>query len=161
MAYKNEKNTTNPFLPKVSEKWHELTSLKCKSFIETIVKNFSLIIVLLILVALIPIGAVISIYNTIYNLQKKAYDELMVKDTDSMSSQFATSVEFGIYILLSLPFLLILLPYWIIAVVFTWLAKNKTVTIVLIIITLLCFVFWDFIQTEIIGAIVRIFKFGY
>ena len=140
MAYKTQKNTTNPFLPKISEKWKDLTNFKGESTIEIIVKSFSQFIVLLILVALIPIGAVISIYNSFYNLQKKTYDNLM-NDTDSSSSQFASSVEFGIYVILSLPFLLVLIPYWIVAAIVTWAAKNKTIAIILLIVAVIAYVF--------------------
>jgi len=144
MAYKTPKNTTNPFLPQIIEKWKELTSSKGDSTIEIIVKCLSQIIVLLILVALIPIGAVISIYNCFYNLQKKTYDKL-INDNDSSSSQFASSIEFGVYVILSLPFLIILIPYWIIAAIVTWFAKNKTLTIILLIIAAIAFYFKDYI----------------
>lgn len=113
MVYKEDKETSNPFIPMVKDKWADLADFDGKSTIEIVVKSISEIIVLIILLALIPIGAIISIYNSFYNLQKKTYDDLMY-DTDSSTSQFASSVEFGIYFILSLPFLFILVPYWII-----------------------------------------------
>ena len=140
MAYNTQKNTTNPFIPKVIEKLKELTNFKGESIVEKIVKCLSQFIVLLILIALIPIGAVISIYNSFYNLQKKTYDNL-INDKDSTSNQFASSVEFGVYFVLSLPFLFLLIPYWIIAAIVTWFAKNKTVAIILIIIAVVAYIF--------------------
>lgn len=124
MAYKSEKETSNPFIPKVQEKWKELIEFDKGSIIEKIVKSIAVLIVLGILLLLIPIGVVISIYNSFYNLQKKAYDELK-RDTDSSNSQFVSCVEFGIYALLSLPFCLLLLPYWLFAKIVTWFAKLK------------------------------------
>lgn len=141
MAYSKDKDTSNPFLPKVAEKWEELTDFEGDSIVEIIVKSLSQFIVLLILVCLIPIGAIISIYNSFYNLQKKAYDDLMY-DTDSSTSQFASSVEYGIYVLLSLPFLLVLIPYWIVAALVTWFAKHKVMAIIAIILIVACLIFW-------------------
>lgn len=140
MAYSKDKDTSNPFLPKVAEKWEELTDFEGDSIVEIIVKSLSQFIVLLILVCLIPIGAIISIYNSFYNLQKKAYDDLMY-DTDSSTSQFASSVEFGIYVLLSLPFLLVLIPYWVIAAIVTWFAKHKVMAIIVIVLIVAVLIF--------------------
>lgn len=140
MAYSKDKDTSNPFLPKVAEKWEELTDFEGDSIVEIIVKSLSQFIVLLILVCLIPIGAIISIYNSFYNLQKKAYDDLMY-DTDSSTSQFASSVEFGIYVLLSLPFLLVLIPYWVIAAIVTWFAKHKVMAIIIIVLIVAVLIF--------------------
>ena len=142
MAYSKDKDTSNPFLPKVAEKWEELTDFEGDSIVEIIVKSLSQFIVFLILVCLIPIGAIISIYNSFYNLQKKAYDDLMY-DTDSSTSQFASSVEFGIYVLLSLPFLLVLIPYWIIAALVTWFAKHKVMAIIVIVLIVAALIFME------------------
>ena len=145
MAYRENKETSNPFIPKVIDKWADLTSFDGNSTIEIIVKSISEIIVLIILVVLIPIGTIISIYNSFYNLQKKSYDDLMY-DNDSSSSQFASSVEFGIYFILSLPFLFILVPYWIITSLVTWFAKHKTLTIVLVVVAVICYILRDYIK---------------
>jgi len=150
MAYYSEKETSNPFLPKVQEKWSELIEFDGDSIIEKIVKSVSVLIVLCILVLLIPIGVVISIYNSFYNLQKKAYDDIRY-DTDPSTSQFVSSVEYGIYALLSLPFLLLLIPYWIFANVVTWFAKHKVTAIIIIVLVILIVTFYD----EIYQLIVR------
>lgn len=145
MVYKEDKETSNPFIPMVKDKWADLADFDGKSTIEIVVKSISEIIVLIILLALIPIGAIISIYNSFYNLQKKTYDDLMY-DTDSSTSQFASSVEFGIYFILSLPFLFILVPYWIITSLVTWFAKHKTLTIVLVVVAVICYILRDYIK---------------
>lgn len=131
MAYYLEKETSNPFLPKVQEKWNDLIEFDGDSIIEKLVRSISEVIVLCLLVVLLPIGVIISIYNSFYNLQKKAYDSLRY-DSDS-HSQFADSVEYGIYLLLSLPFLLLLLPYWTFAAIIPWLAKHKVIAMMLIV----------------------------
>ena len=68
MAYNSEKETTNPFLPKVQEKWEELLEFDGDSIIEKVVKSISVLIVLCIIALLIPIGIIISIYNSFYNI---------------------------------------------------------------------------------------------
>ena len=75
-------------------------------------------------------------YNSFYNLQKKAYDDLKY-DTDPSTSQFVSAVEFGIYALLSLPFLLLLIPYWIFAIIVTWFAKHWIIATIIIVILLI------------------------
>ena len=140
MAYNTEKETSNPFLPKVQEKWEELMEFEGNSIIEKIVKSISVLIVFCILVCLIPVGIIISIYNSFYNLQKKAYDDLKY-DTDPSTSQFVSAVEFGIYALLSLPFLIVLIPYWIFALFVTWFAKHRLITIIVIVLILIYFIF--------------------
>ncbi len=152
MAYNSEKETTNPFLPKVKEKWKELIAFDGDSIIEIVVKSISVLIVLCIIVLLIPIGIIISIYNSFYNLQKKAYDDLKY-DTNPSTSQFVSSVEFGIYTLLSLPFFLILVPYWLFAIVVTWFAKHKVVTIVVIVLIIVYMSFKDEIH-ELISRLI-------
>lgn len=140
MTYSSYKDTSNPFIPKVEDKWDDLLTFDGDSIVENIVKFISGVIVFVFLIALVPIGAVISIYNSFYNFQKKAYDKLM-KDQDSSSSQFASSVEFGILILMSLPFFAVLIPYWIIAALVTWFAKHKIMAIIFIAILIACYVF--------------------
>jgi len=152
MAYYSEKETYNPFLPKVQEKWEELLEFEGDSIIEKVVKSISVLIVLCILVCLIPVGIIISIYNSFYNLQKKAYDDLKY-DTDPSTSQFVSAVEFGIYALLSLPFLLLLIPYWIFAVIVTWFAKHWITAIIIIIILLVYMSFMDEIN-QLIGRFI-------
>lgn len=142
MAYYSEKETTNPFLPMVQEKWEELLEFDGDSIIEKVVKSISVLIVLCIIVLLIPIGIIISIYNSFYNLQKKAYDDLKY-DTDPTTSQFVSSVEFGIYTLLSLPFLLILIPYWLFAIIVTWFAKHKIIASIVIVLIIVYLSFKD------------------
>ena len=142
MAYNSEKETTNPFLPKVQEKWEELLEFDGDSIIEKVVKSISVLIVLCIIALLIPIGIIISIYNSFYNLQKKAYDDLRY-DTDPTTSQFVSSVEFGIYTLLSLPFLLILVPYWLFAIIVTWFAKHKIIATIVIVLVIVYLSFKD------------------
>lgn len=142
MAYYSEKETTNPFLPMVQEKWEELLEFDGDSIIEKVVKSISVLIVLCIIVLLIPIGIIISIYNSFYNLQKKAYDDLKY-DTDPTTSQFVSSVEFGIYTLLSLPFLLILIPYWLFAIIVTWFAKHKIIASIVIVLVIVYLSFKD------------------
>lgn len=88
---------------------------------------------------LIPIGVIISIYNSIYNLQKGAMDRLN-KKTDS-SARFAVSIEFAIYFILGLPFFLVLIPYWVISSIIIWLANHKVFAIILIILIILGLVF--------------------
>ena len=149
MAYYSEKETYNPFLPKVQEKWEELLEFEGDSIIEKVVKSISVLIVLCILVCLIPVGIIISIYNSFYNLQKKAYDDLKY-DTDPSTSQFVSAVEFGIYALLSLPFLLLLIPYWAFAIIVTWFAKHWITAIIIIIILLVYMSFMDEIN-QLIG----------
>lgn len=134
MAYYSEKETSNPFLPKLQEKWDDLVEFEGDSIIEKIVRGVSEFIVLCLLVLLLPVGVIISIYNSFYNLQKKAYDSIRY-ESDS-HSQFANSVEYGIYLLLSLPFLLLLLPYWIFAAIVPWFAKHKVVTTILLLLIL-------------------------
>ena len=140
MAYYSEKETYNPFLPKVQEKWKEMLEFEGDSFIEKVVKSISVLIVLCILICLIPVGIIISIYNSFYNLQKKAYNDLKY-DTDPSTSQFVSAVEFGIYALLSLPFLIVLIPYWLFALLVTWFAKHRLLTIVAIVLVLFYFIF--------------------
>ena len=91
MAYYSEKETSNPFLPKLKEKWRDLIDFEGDSFIETCVKSFSELIVLLILLLLLPIGVLISVYNSFYNLQKRTYDSL--KYNSDSDSQFTDSVR--------------------------------------------------------------------
>ena len=129
MAYCSEKETSNPFLPKLQEKWNDLVRLEGDSIIEKIVRCISEFIVLCLLVLLLPVGVIISIYNSFYNLQKKSYDSIRY-ESDS-HSQFADSVEYGIYLLLSLPFLLLLLPYRLLAVITPWFARHKVVITIL------------------------------
>ena len=129
MAYYSEKETSNPFLPKLQEKWNSLVKFEGDSIIEKIVRSISEFIVLCLLVLLLPVGIIISIYNSFYNLQKKSYDSIRY-ESDS-HSKFADSVEYGIYLLLSLPFLLLLLPYWILAAIIPWFARHKVVTTIL------------------------------
>ena len=136
MAYNSDKETNNPFLPKVQEKWEELLEFDGDSIIEKVVKSIAVVIVLCILVCLIPVGIIISIYNSFYNLQKKAYDDLKY-DSDPSTSQFVSAVEFGIYALLSLPFLLLLIPYWIFAIIVTWFAKHWIIATIFIVIILI------------------------
>lgn len=140
MAYSSEKETTNPFLPKVQEKWDDFKQFDGDSIIENVVKSISLLIVIFVLVLLLPIGVIISIYNSFYNLQKKAYDDLLY-DSDSSSSQFASSVELGIYALLSLPFLILLVPYWLIAILVTWFAKHKLLAITIFVLIIIFIIF--------------------
>lgn len=141
MAYYSEKETSNPFLPKLQEKWDDLVEFEGDSIIEKIVRGVSEFIVLCLLVLLLPVGVIISIYNSFYNLQKKAYDSIRY-ESDS-HSQFADSVEYGIYLLLSLPFLLLLLPYWVFAAIILWLAKHKVVVMILIVLFIAGFYFKD------------------
>ena len=140
MIYREEKDTVNPFLEKLTEKYEDLVAFEGDSIVEVVVKTFTNIIMLIVLVVLIPIGIIISIYNTLYNLQKKTYDNLMEDDS---SSRFALSVELGIYILLSIPCLLILIPYWIMAAIITWMVKHKILALFVIIIAVLCYVYRD------------------
>ena len=142
MAYYSEKETINPFLPKVQEKWDELLEFEGNSIIEIGIKTISVLIVLCILVCLIPVGIIISIYNSFYNMQKNAYDDLKY-NTDTSTSQFVSAVEFGIYTLLSLPFLLLLIPYWIFAVIVTWFAKHWIIaTIFIVILLIFSILYW-------------------
>lgn len=142
MAYYSEKETINPFLPKVQEKWDELLEFEGNSIIEIGIKTISVLIVLCILVCLIPVGIIISIYNSFYNMQKNAYDHLKY-NTDTSTSQFVSAVEFGIYTLLSLPFLLLLIPYWIFAVIVTWFAKHWIIaTIFIVILLIFSILYW-------------------
>ncbi|MBP5582934.1 MAG: hypothetical protein J6X43_03140 [Bacteroidales bacterium] len=141
MAYNEDKDTSNPFLSKINDKWDDFISFEGDSIIEVLVKSIANLIVLLVLVLLIPIGVIISIYNSLYNLQKKAYENVI--DDSGTSSQFASSVELGVYILLSLPFFLLLVPYWIIAAIVTWLVKHKVLALIIIVIVGLCYVFRD------------------
>lgn len=142
MAYYSEKETINPFLPKVQEKWDELLEFEGNSIIEKGIKTISVLIVLCILVCLIPVGIIISIYNSFYNMQKNAYDDLKY-NTDTSTSQFVSAVEFGIYALLSLPFLLLLIPYWIFAVIITWFAKHWIIaTIFIVILLIFSILYW-------------------
>lgn len=140
MAYNDYKDTSNPIVPEVKDKWHDLLTFEGDTVVEKIVSTISKTIVLLLLIVLIPLGVVISIYNSLYNLQKSAYDDL---DDDNM---FSKSVELGIYILLSIPFLLIMIPYWIFAPIWAWLAKHKVLIIIIIIIIVVFFVFKDSIM---------------
>ena len=121
MAYYSEKETSNPFFPKLQEKWSDLIEFDGDSIIEKLVRSISEVIVLCLLVALLPVGVIISIYNSFYNLQKKAYDSIRY-DSDS-HSQFASCVEYGIYVLLSLPFMILLVPYWIFAFIAAWVSN--------------------------------------
>ena len=83
-------------------------------------------------------GIIISIYNSFYNLQKKTYDAIRY-NSESSNSEFAASVEYGIYIILSLPFFLLLVPYWIFSVLFTWLVRFKWIAVIVIIIMVILF----------------------
>lgn len=142
MVYNSKKETNNPFLPKVQEKWKEFMKFEGDSLIEKIVKGFTSLILLCLLICLIPIGIIMSIYNTFYNLQKKAYDNLNSNNNQTASQfEFVSAVEFGIYALLSLPFLLLLIPYWIFAIIVTWLAKHWIITTILIVILLVYLIF--------------------
>jgi hypothetical protein len=141
MVYRESRDTSNPFLSKIIDKWQDLISFDGDSIIEVLVKSIANFIVLIFLVVLIPVGIIISIYNSLYNLQKKAYDNVISES--GSSSQFASSVELGIYILLSIPFLLILIPYWILAAILTFMVKHKMLALFLIVIAVLCYVFWD------------------
>ncbi len=152
MVYNSKKETDNPFLPKVQEKWKEFMKFEGESFIEIIVKSISSLILLCVLVCLIPVGIIISVYNTFYNLQKKAYDNLN-SDNNQTSSQFVSAVEFGIYALLSLPFLLLLIPYWIFAIIVTWFAKHWIIATILIVILLIYLIFKNDINQLIGGYI--------
>ena len=152
MVYNSKKETDNPFLPKVQEKWKEFMKFEGESFIEIIVKSISSLILLCILVCLIPVGIIISVYNTFYNLQKKAYDNLN-SDNNQTSSQFVSAVEFGIYALLSLPFLLLLIPYWIFATIVTWFAKHWIIATILIVILLIYLIFMNDIN-QLIGGFI-------
>lgn len=137
MVYNSERDTSNPFLFRVRDKWDELVEFEGKTIIEKVVKSISILIVLCALILLIPVGIILSIYNSFYNLQKKTYDAIRF-NSESSNSEFAASVEYGIYIVLSLPFFLLLMPYWIFSVLFTWLIKHKWIaTIVIIMIILL------------------------
>lgn len=159
MAYNLEKETYNPFLPKVQEKWKEFIKFEGDSLIEIIVKSISSLILLCILVCLIPVGIIMSVYNTFYNLQKKAYDNLN-SDTNPTTSQFVSAVEFGIYALLSLPFLLFLIPYWIFANIVTWFAKHWILATILIVILLIYLIFMNEIN-QLIGRFIYNLKQNY
>ena len=140
MAYYSEKETYNPFFPLLVEKWDELIEFDGDTLIEKIIRSCSTFIVAICLILLIPIGAIISIYNSFYNLQKKAYDRMNYNE-DSSYSMFATSVEYGIYLLLSLPFFITLIPFWIFSALFIWFTKHKIIAFIFlfIIITYLLF----------------------
>lgn len=139
MAYSSYKETKNPFISQIVEKWNSFISFNGDTFIEKIVSSLAQLIVLILLVMLIPIGVIISIYNSIYNLQKGAMDRLN-KKTDS-SARFAVSIEFAIYFILGLPFILVLIPYWVISSIIIWLANHKVFAIILIILIILGLVF--------------------
>jgi hypothetical protein len=151
MVYNSKKETNNPFLPKIQEKWKELMKFEGDSLIEKIVRSITSLILLCILICLIPVGIIMSIYNTFYNLQKKAYDNL-ISDKNQTASQFefVSAVEFGIYALLSLPFLLLLIPYWIFAVIVTWLAKHRIIATIFIVILLIYLIYMNEIN-QLIG----------
>lgn len=156
MAYYSKKETINPFLPKVQEKWDELLEFEGNSIIEKGIKTISVLIVLCILVCLIPVGIIISIYNSFYNMQKNAYDDLKY-NTDTSTSQFVSAVEFGIYALLSLPFLLLLIPYWIFAVIVTWFAKHWIIaTIFIVILLIFSILYWMYKYTHFSNIIMQI-----
>lgn len=139
MAYSSYKETKNPFISQIVEKWNSFIIFNGDTFIEKIVSSLAQLIVLILLVMLIPIGVIISIYNSIYNLQKGAMDRLN-KKTDS-SARFAVSIEFAIYFILGLPFFLVLIPYWVISSIIIWLANHKVFAIILIILIILGLVF--------------------
>jgi len=145
MAYRYEKETDNPFISSVEDKWNELIEFEGDSIIEKGIKSISIIIVLCILLLLIPIGVIISIYNSLYNLQKKVYDYIDDDYSDSLSSKFVASVEYGIYVLLSLPFFLSLIPYWVISFIITWSVRHKVVAMIIIVVLCVFLSFGDVI----------------
>jgi len=145
MAYNSYKDPGNPFLPVFLDKWSDLTRMDGDSVFENIIKTIINIIVLLIILALIPIGFLIAIYNSLYNLQAKTLEKIQ-NSNHSAASKFSMSVEFGIYLLLSIPLAIVLFPLWLIAQVFMWLVQHKVIAIVLIILAILGYIFRDFIS---------------
>ena len=145
MAYYYEKETYNPFLSLLVEKWDELIEFDGDTLIEKIIRSCSTFIVVICIIFLIPIGTIISIYNSLYNLQKKAYGRMNCYG-DSSYSQFVTSVEYGIYLLLSLPFFIILLPFWIISALFIWLTKHRIIAFIILLIIIIYLLFVDVIN---------------
>ena len=140
MAYYSEKETYNPFLPLLVEKWDELIEFDGDTLIEKIIRSCSTFVVAICIILLIPIGAIISIYNSFYNLQKKAYDRMNYNE-DSSYSQFVTSVEYGIYLLLSLPFFIILVPFWVFSALFIWFTKHKIIAFIILLIIIIYLLF--------------------
>ena len=132
------KSTNNPFIPLVIEKWNELIDFDEFSF-SKLIEKISKLIVFIFLILLIPVGVVESIRASLYNLQKNAAYSLS-RSVD-FSERFAVGVEIGIYFLLSLPFLIILLPYWIIAGTVIFLSKNKILFLLIVVMAILAYIF--------------------
>lgn len=132
------KCTDNPFIPPVIEKWNELIDFDELSF-SRLIEKISKLIVFIFLILLIPIGVVESIRASLYNLQKDATDSL--SRSADFSEKFAVGVEVGIYFLLSLPFLIILLPYWVIAGTVILLSKNKILFLLILVVAILAYIF--------------------
>ena len=64
-------------------------------------------------------------------MQRKVYNSLSNK-SDSYHTQVANSTEFAIYAILSIPFLLLLVPYWIFSVIITWFARNEIIALIIV-----------------------------
>ena len=63
MAYYYEKETYNPFLSLLVEKWDELIEFDGDTLIEKIIRSCSTFIVVICIIFLIPIGAIINIIS--------------------------------------------------------------------------------------------------
>ena len=70
MVYNSERDTSNPFLFRVRDKWDELVEFEGETIIEKVVKSISILIVLCALILLIPVGIILSIYIFFSNLYK-------------------------------------------------------------------------------------------
>lgn len=149
------KNTENPFIPTIIEKWNEFISFEDFT-ISTIIEKITTLIVLSFLILLIPIGIVISIYSSLYNLQTKANEALSYHD--DFSKKFAAGIEVGIYFILSLPFLGALIPYWFIASIVIFATKNKTLFIIITLLVISIYFFWDYNITNLFNQLDTLFS---
>lgn len=122
----------NRFAEILKEKVNELIKVHTTSdgIIEMIAKYIAISIVIVIMAVLTPtIGIIMTLYVIFRNMTLRTYQKL--SNESSSESKFPIMIELSIYSLLTLPFLIILIPYWIVAYLFIWSSEHILIAIII------------------------------
>lgn len=121
--YLKKKTTINIFRHHFSSAWSNIKNIpKGNNVIETITSFVARFGSLVLLFLLYPIGWLHIIWATFYNLQKDVYDKN--KASQIPSDRFSYTFLWLLYWILSAPFVIILLPFWLVGKIIIWIGQN-------------------------------------
>lgn len=120
--YSSKINTENPFLEGLLESWRDLVKpFQGQTVIEIIVDRFTQLIIMIFFGIAIPLGFLISLNYSFYNVQKDAYDRI-IRARDS-HEKITHTIAFGITWIPSFLFLFVAIPAWILGKLILWICE--------------------------------------